>query len=90
MEKVANGNFDRLPVVHHLLAGFKAQLTETQMTTIEIARRSAGGAGYQSNSGFTELYSVASPMPTYEGDNTVMLLQSAGYVFKLVKTANKG
>jgi hypothetical protein len=31
-----------------------------------------------------------SPVPTYEGDNTVMLLQSAGFVFKLVQKAQKG
>jgi len=60
------------------------------MNTMDIARRSAGGAGYQSNSGFTELAYVASPIQTYEGDNTVMLLQSAGFIFKLVGAAAKG
>lgn len=60
------------------------------MTTIDIARRSCGGAGYQSNSGFTEIFSAGSPVPTYEGDNTVMLLQSSRFVFKLVKQAQKG
>jgi hypothetical protein len=31
-----------------------------------------------------------SPVPTYEGDNTVMLLQSARFVFKLLKRAQEG
>jgi acyl-CoA oxidase len=90
MAEVDEGNFDSLPVMHHLLAGLKAQISETMMTTVDTARRSAGGAGYQSNSGFTDLHSAASPIPTYEGDNTVMLLQSARFVFKLIKKAGKG
>lgn len=76
--------------MHHLLAGLKSLVSESMMTTIDIARRSCGGAGYQSNSGFTELHSAMSPVPTYEGDNTVMLLQSARFVFKLVKKAQDG
>jgi len=86
-DKIAEGNFDKLPVMHHLLAGLKAHVSDVMMTTLDKARRSCGGAGYQSNSGFTELASAGSPIPTYEGDNTVMLLQSARFVFKLVKAA---
>merc|ERR1711957_454409 len=89
-DKIAEGNFDKLPVMHHLLAGLKAHVSDVMMTTLDKARRSCGGAGYQSNSGFTELASAGSPIPTYEGDNTVMLLQSARFVFKLVKKASKG
>jgi len=89
-DKIAKGNFDKLPVMHHLLAGLKAHVSEVMMNTLDKARRSCGGAGYQSNSGFTELVSCGSPIPTYEGDNTVMLLQSARFVFKLVKAAQKG
>jgi acyl-CoA oxidase len=88
--KIAEGNFELMPVMHHLLAGLKAQNTELMMVTIDKARRCCGGAGYQSNSGFTEIHSGASPIPTYEGDNIVMSLQSARYVFKLVKMASKG
>lgn len=89
-DKIAVGNFDKLPVMHHLLAGLKAHVSEVMMNTLDKARRSCGGAGYQSNSGFTELIACGSPIPTYEGDNTVMLLQSARFVFKLVKAAQKG
>lgn len=88
--KISEGNFDLMPVMHHLLAGLKAQNTEIMVETVDKARRCCGGAGYQSNSGFTEIHSGASPIPTYEGDNIVMSLQSARYVFKLVKQASKG
>lgn len=73
-ELIVKGDFGRLPVMHHLLAGLKSYVSEVMMTTLDKARRSCGGAGYQSNSGFTELASMGSPIPTYEGDNTVMLL----------------
>lgn len=89
-EKIAQGNFEAMPVMHHLLAGMKAQVSEWMMIAIDKARRCCGGAGYQSNSGFTELHSGASPIPTYEGDNIVMSLQSARFVFKLVKMTSKG
>lgn len=89
-DQVSKGIFDKLPVMHHLLAGLKAQISDSMMHTFDKARRQCGGAGYQSNSGFTEIFMAISPIQTYEGDNTVMLLQSARYLFKLVKWAQKG
>lgn len=73
-DNVAKGNYDFLPVMHHLLAGMKALCSDSMMVTFDRARRSCGGAGYQSNSGFTDLFHAINPIPTYEGDNTVMLL----------------
>lgn len=89
MDEVKVKNFDRLDVLHHLLSGFKSYYSDEVMTGVEKCRRSAGGAGYASFSGFTELMSLASPIVTYEGENTVMSLQATRYVFKLVKIANK-
>ena len=89
MEDIQVKNFDRMDVLHHLLAGFKAYFSEELMIGVEKCRRSAGGAGYASFSGFTEIASAVSPVPTYEGDNTVMLLQASKYIFKLVKKAHK-
>ena len=89
MEDVKVKNFQRLDVLHHLLSGFKAYYSEEVMSGVEKCRRSAGGAGYASFSGFTDLMSHASPIVTYEGENTVMALQSTRYVFKLVKMAAK-
>jgi hypothetical protein len=42
--------------MHHLLAGLKAQFSDHMMQVFDKARRSCGGAGYQSNSGFTEMF----------------------------------
>lgn len=56
------------------MAGFKAYYSEEIMAGVEKCRRSTGGAGYASFSGFSEILAMVSPIPTYEGDNTVMLL----------------
>lgn len=57
---------------------------------MEEARRTCGGAGYQSNSGFTSLFAGVSPIPTYEGDNTVMLGQASRFLIKMITVASKG
>ena len=89
-EQVVKGRYDMMPLLHHVLAGMKSQNTDFMMRSIETARRCCGGAGYQSNSGFTEIFQRASPKVTYEGDNIVMMLQSAGFVFKLYAMARQG
>ena len=74
MDDIQLKNYQRMDGMHHVLAGFKALMTDSMIANVETARRACGGAGYASNSGFTELYQNVSPMPTYEGENTVMLL----------------
>jgi acyl-CoA oxidase len=74
MEEIKVQNFSRMDVLHHLLAGFKSYYSEEVLAGVEKCRRSAGGAGYGAFTGFVELHNAASPIPTYEGDNTVMML----------------
>ena len=57
MNDVKNKKYERLDIMHHLLAGFKGICTETTMESIENCRRACGGAGYANMSGFTELAS---------------------------------
>ena len=90
MDDIKTGNFEKLDVMHHILSGFKAYYTAEAMIGAEKCRRSAGGAGYASFSGFTEILVHLSPTVTYEGENTVMMLQSSRYIFKLAKKAAKG
>ena len=89
MEEVKANNFQKMDVLHHLLAGFKSYYSEEVLSGVEKCRRSTGGAGYGAFTGFKELHSQISPVPTYEGDNTVMMLQASRYVFKLAKMAKK-
>ena len=75
---------------HHVLAGFKSLFTEQGIKDVEVARMMCGGAGYQSNSGFTGLFAGISPMPTYEGENTVMMGQASRYLMKMIKKIKEG
>ncbi len=44
---------------------------------MEEMRLACGGHGYSSASAFPEIYANQNPAATYEGENTVMMLQSA-------------
>jgi len=90
MQEIKTGNYASMDAMHHILAGLKAQFTADLMVQLDKARTACGGAGFASNTGFTELYQNASPMPTYEGENTVMLGQAVRYLVKLYKKAKKG
>ena len=46
---------------------------------LETLRMSCGGHGYSQASGFPRLYADAVPSCTYEGENTVLMLQTARY-----------
>ena len=85
MTDIKNKNFSRMDSMHHILSGFKVTFSAQALNDVEESRRCCGGAGYQSNSGFTTLYSAVSPIPTYEGENTVMLGQASRYFIKLIK-----
>ena len=77
--------------MHHLLAGFKSIVTDRTCTGIESCRKNCGGAGYSSFSGLPTILGAISPFPTFEGDNTVMLLQSSNFLSKIVnKVISKG
>lgn len=84
MDEIDRQVFTRMDKMHHILSGFKPLFTNQGMLDVEEARRMCGGAGYQSNSGFTRLFSGISPMPTYEGENTVMIGQASRYLMKLI------
>jgi len=88
MEEIGRKVFTRMDVNHHLLSGFKALFSQQALSDVEEARRTCGGAGYQSNSGFTSLFAGVSPIPTYEGDNTVMLGQASRFLIKLITLAS--
>ena len=90
MDDVKKGVFTRMDTNHHILSGFKALFSQQALNDVDEARRACGGAGYQSYSGFTQLFAGVSPIPTYEGENMVMLGQSSRYLVKLVKKISDG
>ena len=78
-----NENMESLPELHATSSGVKSIATDIAVKGIESCRVSCGGHGYSLSSGFPYIYTSASPSLTYEGDNTVLLLQTARYLVKM-------
>lgn len=90
MDSLKDSKFETMDSTHHLLAGFKAMITDEKLKMIEVARMACGGAGFASFAGFTDAFQNTSPEATYEGDNTVMLGQASRFLFKIVGRVEKG
>jgi acyl-CoA oxidase len=76
--------------IHGTMAGFKAFCTWDVQAAIEQCRQSCGGNGYSSYTGLEELLANFSVIVTFEGDNTVMALQTANYLVRCVERQRRG
>uniref|UniRef100_A0A7N8X5G8 Acyl-coenzyme A oxidase n=1 Tax=Mastacembelus armatus TaxID=205130 RepID=A0A7N8X5G8_9TELE len=76
-EDINQGDFSEMPELHALSAGLKAFTTWATSSAIEVCRMSCGGHGYSRCSALPDIYVEFTPMCTYEGENTVMMLQTA-------------
>lgn len=65
------------PQLHALTAGLKAFTSWTTNAAIEACRMACGGHGYSHCSGLPNIYVTFTPTCTFEGENTVMMLQTA-------------
>ncbi|KAJ8020853.1 Peroxisomal acyl-coenzyme A oxidase 1 [Holothuria leucospilota] len=90
ISQTEDGDFSALPELHSSTAGLKAFATERCRQGLEVLRMACGGHGFSSASAFPEIYGSFSPACTYEGENTVMLLQTARFLVKTVRQALKG
>lgn len=82
-------NFKPLAIIHHLVSGLKAFFTQNTYELINRMRESCGGAGFSSYSGLPYLQCDYAAKAAYEGDNTVMLQQSAKYLLNIVVKKKK-
>uniref|UniRef100_A0A8B9KWG0 Acyl-coenzyme A oxidase n=1 Tax=Astyanax mexicanus TaxID=7994 RepID=A0A8B9KWG0_ASTMX len=73
---INQGDFSELPELHALAAGLKAFTTWVANTGIEVCRMSCGGHGYSRCSSLPDMYVTFTATCTYEGENTVMMLQT--------------
>ncbi|XP_022068759.1 peroxisomal acyl-coenzyme A oxidase 1 isoform X1 [Acanthochromis polyacanthus] len=89
-EDINHGNFSELPELHALSAGLKAFTTWEANSAIEVCRMSCGGHGYSRSSALPDIYVDFTPTCTYEGENTVMMLQTARYLVKSYRQAKAG
>ncbi|XP_058828522.1 probable peroxisomal acyl-coenzyme A oxidase 1, partial [Topomyia yanbarensis] len=77
-----SGNLNRLPELHAISCCLKSVSTADAAKGMEVCRLACGGHGYLSCANFMTFYSVATAASTYEGENTVMLLQTSRYLIK--------
>ncbi|RVE76628.1 hypothetical protein OJAV_G00010670 [Oryzias javanicus] len=89
-EEINQGNYSELPELHALSAGLKAFTTWEANSAIEVCRMSCGGHGYSRSSALPDIYVEFTPTCTYEGENTVMMLQTARYLVKSYRQAKEG
>uniref|UniRef100_A0A4W6F0E9 Acyl-coenzyme A oxidase n=1 Tax=Lates calcarifer TaxID=8187 RepID=A0A4W6F0E9_LATCA len=87
---INQGDFSELPELHALSAGLKAFTTWATNAAIEVCRMSCGGHGYSRSSALPDIYVEFTPTCTYEGENTVMMLQTARYLVKSYRQAKDG
>ncbi|XP_051159281.1 probable peroxisomal acyl-coenzyme A oxidase 1 isoform X1 [Leptopilina boulardi] len=81
------GELERLPELHALSCCLKAVATADATVAAEKLRMSCGGHGYMDASNLPTTYGLLTAMCTYEGENTVLLLQTARYLVKAWKQA---
>lgn len=82
MYNVVNGELDqgdleRLPELHAASCCMKALCTSDAASAVETVRLACGGHGYMKSSNLPSTYGLVTAACTYEGENTVLLLQTA-------------
>ncbi|XP_077990374.1 peroxisomal acyl-coenzyme A oxidase 1-like [Glandiceps talaboti] len=90
MNDLEKGDYSSLQDMHALTAGLKAFVTSAMSRGIEVCRLSCGGHGYSHASGLPDIYTMYTHFQTAEGENTVMLLQTARYLMKCAGNAMSG
>lgn len=84
------GELERLPELHALACCLKATASTDGAKGIEELRLSCGGHGYMDSSNLPATYGLVTASCTYEGENTVLLLQTARYLMKVWRQAVRG
>ncbi|XP_037655126.1 peroxisomal acyl-coenzyme A oxidase 2 [Choloepus didactylus] len=79
---IIDKDFALLPELHALSAGLKALVADFCTQGAELCRRACGGHGYSKLSGLPSLVTRVTASCTYEGENTVLYLQTARFLVK--------
>ncbi|XP_063833308.1 probable peroxisomal acyl-coenzyme A oxidase 1 [Ostrinia nubilalis] len=90
VEDLGRGKLDHLPELHALTCCLKATSSRDGATLVEQCRLACGGHGYMASSNLPILYGLATATVTYEGEHTVVLLQTARYLMKAWTAALQG
>ncbi|XP_053611180.1 probable peroxisomal acyl-coenzyme A oxidase 1 [Plodia interpunctella] len=89
-KELAAGKLDNLAELHALACCLKVISSADGAAMVERCRLACGGHGYMLASNLPQIYGVVTPASTYEGENTVLLLQTARALVKAWNQAAKG
>ncbi|XP_067010660.2 acyl-coenzyme A oxidase 1 [Anabrus simplex] len=84
------GDTERLPELHAISCCLKAVSTADAASGVETCRLACGGHGYMTCSNLPATYGLVTAACTYEGENTVLLLQTARFLMKAWQQAVTG
>uniref|UniRef100_T1IPF5 Acyl-coenzyme A oxidase n=1 Tax=Strigamia maritima TaxID=126957 RepID=T1IPF5_STRMM len=90
IETMNNLIAEKLNEMHVLSCAMKAMSSHLGATGAEICRQACGGLGYLHASRIPMICALIQASCTYEGDNTIMKLQTAKYLIKSVKMMENG
>ncbi|KAL0851510.1 hypothetical protein ABMA28_007301 [Loxostege sticticalis] len=90
VEDLGKGKQDHLPELHALSCCLKATCSRDSAAIVEQCRLACGGHGYMASSSLPIVYGLATASVTYEGEHTVLLLQTARYLMKVWQMALQG
>ncbi|CAG9313513.1 unnamed protein product [Blepharisma stoltei] len=88
--KLRAGDLSYVKEMHSIASGLKSLFTSQTLKDIEKCREALGMHGYSLLSGLPTIYLDFSPSVTYEGDNTVLMLQCASFLLKAIKGLKAG
>ncbi|XP_014241830.1 probable peroxisomal acyl-coenzyme A oxidase 1 [Cimex lectularius] len=88
--ELEQGDLERLPEMHAIACCLKAVSTSDAARGIEECRKACGGHGYMTCSNLPFSYGMATAAETYEGENTVLYLQTARFLMKAWYQARTG
>ncbi|KAL8594946.1 hypothetical protein ACOMHN_038743 [Nucella lapillus] len=88
--QINQGAYGGMAQLHALSAGLKAVSSWVAGEGVEVCRLACGGHGYSLASGLPKIYVDVTPACTYEGENYVMILQTARYLLKSMTAFQQG
>lgn len=89
-KEVAENDMSMMAEVHATTCCLKSVMTTIVCDGIEKCRKLCGGHGYSRFSGLIDLFSNYVPSQTYEGENTILMLQTARFLLKMASAVSSG
>lgn len=88
--EIEMGKLERLPELHAISCCLKSVFTDETVKSVQTLRLACGGHGYLNSSGFNDIYGSTTAAQAYEGENTVLYLQTARFLIKAWTQALEG